>query len=116
MRDDPPGAALTVWSDKIDNKVDPWVVDIRNERRLAEWRGKPGNTARKAHIRFGLETCGGWFDLILCRAVDPQVEPRKVEAVRHWKERVGLILPEDCDDDTGGYRMTLRPATERPAD
>ena len=112
MRDDPPGAALTVWSDKIDNKVDPWVVDIRNERRLAEWRGKPGNTARKVHVRFGLETCGGWFDLILCRAV----EPRKVESARFWQERAGLILPDEFDEDTGGYRMTLRPATERLED
>jgi hypothetical protein len=109
IKPDASAVALTVWSDEITKTREPWVVDVFDHPRLAEWIGRAGNATRSAHIKFGLENCGGRFDLILCRAVDPNVSVRRVDWARPWHERVGVILPHEFRPETGEYRMSLLP-------
>ena len=102
--------ALTVWADQIDKAAEPWVVDTRGHPRYAEWAGRQGNTIRKRDIAHALAACGGRVDLILCVAVDPGEQPRRIRHARHWPQRIGWIDPAAFDAEAGTFRMELRPA------
>ena len=102
--------ALTVWSDQIDKRAEPWVVDTRGHPQFAEWGGRQGNTIRKRDIAHALDACGGWVDLILCVAIDPAEQPRRIRHARHWPQRRGWLDPDAFDPETGMFRLELRPA------
>ncbi len=111
IRPDGKAVAVTVWADEIDKSKDPWEVDLRGHPKLSIWQDKPGNAMRRRHVLHALENCGGKFDLILCKAVDPSKNTRTVEWSRPWKERFGVILPEEFNQKTGEYRLRLFPAS-----
>ena len=110
IRADGKAVVVTVWTDEIIKSKEPWEVDLRGHPRLSIWKDKPGNAIRKRHVRYALDHCGGSFDIILCKAVDPTKNTRTVEWARPWKERRGVILPDEFDETTGEYRLRLIPA------
>jgi hypothetical protein len=110
IREDGKAVALTVWTDEIDKTTDPWQIELRGHPKLSVWQGKPGNAIRRKHVRHGLDHCGGQFDLILCKAVDPAKDTRSVEWARPWPERRGVILSGEFVEATGEYRLRLFPA------
>lgn len=86
-------------------------MELRGHPKLRVWHDKPGNAMRKKHVRYALENCDGYVDLILCKAVDPSKDTRTVEWARPWKERRGLIRADEFNEATGEYRLQLLPAT-----
>lgn len=109
IRADGKAVALTVWTDEIDKSTDPWQIELRGHPKLSIWMVKPGNSIRKRHVRHALDHCDGHVDLILCKAVNPNKDTRTVEWARPWKERRGLIMPDEFNEMTGEYRLRLFP-------
>ena len=103
--------AITVWKDEIDRSEEPWLYDLSvSHRRFDYWKNLAGNTVRRRHIASALERGCNEFDLILCEAEDPYVEPRKVRIARHWKQRKGRIVEGSFDSAVGTFVMELVPA------
>jgi hypothetical protein len=104
--------ALTVWADEIDKSSEPWLLDTHDHPRFEEWGGRVGNAIRKKDIAYALEALGGRCDLILCVAEDPTASTRKIKIARHWTQRVGRLVAERFDPETGHFRLELYPASD----
>lgn len=109
-KSDGSAVAMTVWSDEIDKSAEPWVIDTHGHPAFDDWGGRTGNAIRKSDIAHALDACDCQVSLILCVAQDPKASPRKIKIARHWPERVGVLIPERFDPETGHFRLELHPA------
>ncbi len=110
VKPDGSSVALTVWQDEIVKNGGAMFMDLREHPALKEWKDRQGNRQRIKHIQYGLATCGGNFDVILCRAVDTNASPRKVAHAEPWVRLRGHIKPEEFNSVDGTFRIEFRPA------
>lgn len=107
VKADGSAVALTVWADEIAGKGAEMHLDLRQHPLLPDWRYGQGNRQRIRDIQHGLEHCGGVFDIILCRAVDPKASPRTVQDAQLWGRLKGCIAAETFEPEDGTYLMTF---------
>ena len=110
IKADGSAVALTVWKHELRGNGGKLFLELRGHPQLADWKDRQGNRRRIKHVQYGLDNCGGDFELILCEAVDIKASPLKVRDARLWIGMKGHIESETFDPRDGTYLMTFSAA------
>lgn len=96
--------ALALWTDRFSRRVKPMSYQEATDDD-PEWAGRPGNRERLENLQWAVDHCGGLFRVIMVRAENTDVDPRKIE---ECFPRPDLIMRvEDLNQDTGQFRAVV---------
>jgi hypothetical protein len=89
---------LVLWKDRVDWRAGSYADDQELD---ADWRRRPGHTARVRHLKHCVEQLGGKFRSIIARAEDVNASPRKIAASFPQEKAVWQI--DTFDERTGAF-------------
>jgi len=73
-------AVLVLWADGVRRDSAGNFIYEDNKDLDAEWRRRPGHSARVRHLLHVRDALGGEFNAIIARAEDVKAEPRKIQS------------------------------------
>jgi hypothetical protein len=95
---------LALWQDEFCYKDKP-VSYSPNSDLLHLWKDRPGNRERISNLIHAREHRGGRFRVVVLKAVDTKVDPRKVEEAF---PRPNMIMQlSELNEETGEFRAHL---------
>jgi len=95
---------LSLWKHEFNYKDTP-ISYSPNSQTLHLWKDRPGNKERIANLIHAREQWGGRFRVVVLRAVDPKVDPPKVEEA--YPQPNMIMRVSELNEETGEFRAHL---------
>lgn len=101
VSDDGQFAVLVLWADNVRRDAEGNFIYEDNKDLDAEWRRRPGHTARVRHLLHVRDQLAGKFNAIIARAEDRNASPRKIQSCYPHKGVVWRLT--NFDPSTGAF-------------
>ena len=86
---------VTLWQDQVGRRDGRLTYESRGE---SQWKNRPGSRERIENLAWARDQCGGRFNVVIVKAVDPKAEPRSIQECFPSK----LVMRLTHLDVTGG--------------
>jgi hypothetical protein len=91
---------LVLWQDRIERRKGRY--SYADDKELdAEWRRRPGHSARIRHLKHALDNLGGRFRTVIAKAEDTRASPRKIASCFPQSEVFWQL--DSFDEESGAF-------------
>lgn len=90
---------VTLWQDEFKN-VDGKMIYERSAAWIEGDRKRPGHTELMENLRWAVDNCAGWVNVIIAIAKDKHARPRSIAECFPWKMKLRVT---HLNEQTGAF-------------